>query len=174
MGGKDKGLVAFRDRPMIGHTIDLVRPYVDSLVISCNRNEPRYQALADRTVIDPLDDFQGPLAGILAGLKVCESSRLLVLPCDTPLLSSALLDRLLAAAGEKTDHITVLAEGEKLHPLHSVIPAGLSDDLATWLQGGQRAVQRWMRSHPFQTVDISDLAEQLYNLNTPQELSERE
>lgn len=174
MGGRDKGLVEFRDRPMIGHTIELVRPYVDSLIISCNRNEPRYQALADKTVVDPLDDFQGPLAGILAGLKACDTELLLVLPCDTPLLSNEILERLLAAARAKPDHITVLAESGGLHPLHSVIPANLCADLEQWLSGGQRAVQRWMRNHPFQLVDISDMSEQLYNLNTQQELTNRE
>mgnify|MGYP001325965682 CR=1 FL=1 len=174
MGGRDKGLVEFRDRPMIGHTVELVRPHVDSLIISCNRNEPRYQTLADKTVVDPLDDFQGPLAGILAGLSVCETELLLVLPCDTPLLSDELLARLFAAAADKPDYITVLAEGDEWHPLHSVIPAKHSADLERWLEGGQRAVQRWMRTHPFQLVDISDLSEQLYNLNTPQELTDRE
>lgn len=174
MGGRDKGLVEFRDRPMIGHTIELVRPHVDSLIISCNRNEPRYQALADKTVVDPLDNFQGPLAGILAGLKVCETELLLVLPCDTPLLSNEILERLLTAARAKPDHITVLAESGGLHPLHAVIPANLCADLEQWLSGGQRAVQRWMRNHPFQLVDISEMSEQLYNLNTQQELTDRE
>lgn len=174
MGGRDKGLVEFRDRPMIGHTIELVRPHVDSLIISCNRNELRYQSLADKTVVDPLDDFQGPLAGILAGLKACDTELLLVLPCDTPLLSNEILERLLAAARAKPDHITVLAESGGLHPLHAVIPANLCADLEQWLSGGQRAVQRWMRNHPFQLVDISDMSEQLYNLNTQQELTNRE
>ncbi len=174
MGGRDKGLVAFRDRPMIEHSVQLVRPYVSTLIISCNRNEPRYQQLADQTVVDGSDEYLGPLAGILAGLTACSTEHLLILPCDTPLLSQTVLDRLLAVAEKHPQHICVLAEGDKLHPLHAVVPALLRDDLARFMEGGQRAVQRWMRAHPMQLVEVGDLAEALFNLNTPEELSARE
>ncbi|MEH6578910.1 MAG: molybdenum cofactor guanylyltransferase MobA [Amphritea sp.] len=174
MGGLDKGLVPFRDRPMIEHSVELVRPYVQALLISCNRNEPRYMALADKTVVDASDEYLGPLAGILAGLTACDADQLLVLPCDTPLLSKVVLDRLLDTAREYPDHICILAEGDKFHPLHAVIPVSLQADLQRFMEGKQRAVQRWMRAHPYKLVDISDLADELYNLNTPEELFLRE
>jgi len=174
MGGSDKGLVPFQSQPMVAFAVELVRPFVDKVVISCNRHLPDYAVLADQVVEDLLEGFQGPLAGILAGLRVCRSDQVLVLPCDTPLLESVLIERLLDAASLAPQSITVLSEGDKLHPLHAVIPRLLADDLERWLEGGQRAVQRWMRTHPMQLVDISDLSEQLCNLNTFQELQSLE
>ena len=135
---------------------------------------PEYAVLGDQVVEDSLEGFQGPLAGILAGLRVCRSDQVLVLPCDTPLLEPSLIERLLDAAGRAPEAITLLSGGDKLHPLHAVIPRLLADDLEQWLEGGQRAVQRWMRIHPMQLVDISDLSEQLCNLNTFQELQSLE
>ncbi|WP_428035829.1 molybdenum cofactor guanylyltransferase MobA [Amphritea sp.] len=170
MGGCDKGLVPFQSQPMVAFAVELVRPFVSRVIISCNRHLPEYAVLADRVVEDPFEGFQGPLAGILAGLKVSGSDQVLVLPCDTPLLEAVLIERLLAAANASPESITVLSEGDKLHPLHAVIPRALMGDLERWLEGGQRAVQRWMHNHPMQLIDISEYSEQLCNLNTFQEL----
>ncbi|WP_290703254.1 molybdenum cofactor guanylyltransferase MobA [Amphritea sp.] len=170
MEGRDKGLVAFKSQPMVAFTVELVRPIEANIIISCNRNLPEYAGLADQVVEDALEGFQGPLAGILAGLKVCQSAQVLVLPCDTPLLELSLIKRLLTSAKENPQGITVLSEGDKLHPLHAVVPLSLVGDLEKWLEGGQRAVQRWMRNHSMRLVDIGDAPEQLSNLNTFHEL----
>ncbi|WP_019621893.1 molybdenum cofactor guanylyltransferase MobA [Amphritea japonica] len=170
MEGRDKGLVVFQSQPMVAHTVELVRPIAARIVISCNRHLPEYADLADQVVEDALEGFQGPLAGIHAGLKVCQSDQVLILPCDTPLLELPLIKRLLVSAKESPQGITVLSEGDKLHPLHAVIPLSLAGDLESWLAGGQRAVQRWMRIHPMQMLDAGDASEQLSNLNTLQAL----
>ncbi len=174
MGGCDKGLVPFQSQPMVAFAVELVRPFVSRVIISCNRHLPEYAVLADEVVEDSLEGFQGPLAGILAGLKVSSSDQVLVLPCDTPLLEAVLIERLFAAATASPESITVLSEGDKLHPLHAVLPRLLVDDLEQWLAGGQRAVQGWMRNHSMQLIDISDLSDQLCNLNTFQELKSLE
>lgn len=179
MGGVDKGLVEFRALPMISHAVNQVRPLVDQLIISCNRNEPVYQALADITVTDPVEGydggpFQGPLMGILAGMRVSTCAQLMVLPCDTPLVNDAVLKRLMDAASCNPDAIIVLAENGRLHPLHAVVPAALADHLETWLSGGQRAVRRWMMNHRMVEVDVSDLSQYMSNLNTSDELRKQQ
>jgi molybdopterin-guanine dinucleotide biosynthesis protein A len=42
MGGRDKGLLDWRGRPLIAWLHDLTRPLSDDLIISCNRNTERY------------------------------------------------------------------------------------------------------------------------------------
>ena len=174
MEGMDKGLVAFQSQPMVSHAVELVRPLATKVIISCNRHLPEYADLADLIVEDSLTGFQGPLAGIHAGLQACQSTQVLILPCDTPLLELSLINRLLISAKNHPQSIVVLSEGNKLHPLHAVIPLSLADDLGRWLDGGQRAVQRWMRNHPMKLIDISNVPEQLSNLNTLQALNELE
>ncbi|WP_261845203.1 molybdenum cofactor guanylyltransferase MobA [Aliamphritea ceti] len=170
MGGEDKGWVEFRQRPLVEYAVQLLRPRVSSLLISCNRNIPRYSELADITVADELEGYQGPLAGIQAALRVCETDNLLILPCDTPLLSDQVIERLLTAAADQPEHICVLSEAEWWHPLHAVIPRQYAGSLDEWLSEGRRGVQGWMRKHPFCEVDVGDLAGQLQNLNSPDEL----
>ena len=94
MGGRDKGLLEWRGEPLVGHIHHTVRPLSDDLVISCNRNQQAYTAYADQLVGDAEADFPGPLAGVIAGLKVARHEWVVLLACDAPLVDQALIDDL--------------------------------------------------------------------------------
>ena len=110
MGGEDKGLVPFKQDPMISWTLDKVRPLVDTLVISCNRNQSVYAGFGEPTVTDDTQGFVGPLAGVQAAMNQLSTqhTHLLVLPCDTPLISQALIALLIKKAQQQPDAITLL------------------------------------------------------------------
>ncbi len=169
MGGCDKGLVALGPRPLVEWTVETVRPLVERLIISCNRNEPRYRLLADAVVSDQLAGFPGPLAGIQSALDIARGSHLLILPCDTPWVSRELLQQLAAEARKHPDAIVVTEQGGRLEPLHAVIPVAYAASLTDYLQSGQRAVRRWYQQYPIRMVSACD-QQQLANINTPQEL----
>ncbi|WP_160015516.1 molybdenum cofactor guanylyltransferase MobA [Pseudomonas sp. 8BK] len=169
MGCADKGLLDWQGRPLIAWLHELVRPLTDDLIISCNRNAERYAPFADRLVADgPSDngngDFQGPLAGIRAGLRIARQENLLVLPCDAPQLDRPLLEALLRLAGQ---HAVVVHQGEFLEPLFSVIPRALHTDLEQAWQAGERSPQRWLRSLDPLTVECPLGDPRLANFNTP-------
>ena len=175
MGGADKGLLDWQGRPLIAWLHELVRPLTDDLLISCNRNAERYAPFADRLVTDaPSDngngDFQGPLAGIRAGLRIAHQENLLVLPCDAPQLDRQLLEALLSLAGERA---VVVRQGEFLEPLFSVIPRALHADLEQAWQAGERSPQRWLRSLDPLTVECPLGDPRLANFNTPDLLTTR-
>ncbi|WP_339485711.1 molybdenum cofactor guanylyltransferase MobA [Pseudomonas sp. EL_65y_Pfl2_R95] len=165
MGGRDKGLLLWRGKPMIAWLHDLVRPLTDDLIISCNRNNADYAAYADQLVADEDNAFQGPLAGIRAGLKVARHGQLLILPCDAPMLEKTLLHDLLELAG---DVPAVVRQGEYLQPLFSVIPREFSEPLERAWQAGERSPQRWLRSLTPRTLDCHEQDPRLANLNTPE------
>src|SRR5581483_1360528 len=71
MGGADKGLVELHGRPLAAHALDRLRPQVDALLISANRNHDRYAALGAPVIADASSTFDGPLAGMLAALSRC-------------------------------------------------------------------------------------------------------
>lgn len=168
MGGADKGLLTWQGRPLIAWLHDQVRPLTDDLIISCNRNAERYAAFADRLVQDDDNDFQGPLAGIRAGLKVARHNHVLVLPCDAPRLDQALLHRLLEHGGERA---VVLRRGGYYEPLFSLIPRARRDDLEQAWQGGERSPQRWLGSLNSLTIDCPLDDPRLANFNTPDALT---
>lgn len=170
MGGADKGLLDWQGRPLIAWLHELVRPLTDDLLISCNRNAERYAPFADRLVSDDEADFQGPLAGIRAGLRAARQANVLILPCDAPQLDRPLLEALLNLAGERA---VVVRQGEFLEPLFSVIPRALHADLEQAWQAGQRSPQRWLRSLNPLTVECPLGDPRLANFNTPDLLTTR-
>ncbi|UTW08446.1 molybdenum cofactor guanylyltransferase MobA [Pseudomonas benzenivorans] len=168
MGGRDKGLLDWQGRPLIAWLHELVRPLTDDLIISCNRNAERYASFADRLVQDDDQDFQGPLAGIRAGLKAARHSYLLVLPCDAPRLDRALLEALLSSAGA---HPVIVRQGGYWEPLFCLIPTSLTESLESAWQAGERSPQRWMRELGPVAIDCPPDDPRLANLNTPTMLS---
>ena len=170
MGGADKGLLDWQGRPLIAWLHELVRPLTDDLLISCNRNAERYAPFADRLVSDDEADFQGPLAGIRAGLRAARQANVLILPCDAPQLDRPLLEALLNLAGERA---VVVRQGEFLEPLFSVFPRALHADLEQAWQAGERSPQRWLRSLDPLTVECPLGDPRLANFNTPDLLTTR-
>lgn len=168
MGGQDKGLLEWRGQPLIAHLHALTRALTDDLIISCNRNAECYQHYADRVVADAENDFPGPLAGIRAGLALARHSHLLVLPCDSPCMDMALLEQLLAMAGEQP---VMLRQGEHWQPLFSLLPTQLSAALEAAWQAGERSPQRILRQLGAKALDCAVDDPRLANLNTPELLS---
>ncbi|WP_370279346.1 molybdenum cofactor guanylyltransferase MobA [Pontibacterium sp.] len=173
MGGEDKGLVPFRQGPMIRWTLERVQAQVDELVISCNRNRETYDRFGLATVTDDTQGFVGPLAGVQAAMNHLDGrhSHLLVLPCDTPLISEELIDLLINKAKQQPDAITLLHADGRPQFLHAVIPVQYHANLNTTLESGQRAVFKWYKQFPIQTVEVENHAQCLVNMNTFEHLS---
>jgi molybdopterin-guanine dinucleotide biosynthesis protein A len=138
--------------------------------VSCNRNSERYAAFADQLVADDDTAFQGPLAGIRAGLKAARHDQLLVLPCDAPRLDRALLEALLKQAGARP---VLVRQGEFWEPLFSVIPKSLQAALEDAWLAGERSPQRWLCRLDPRAVDCPPKDPRLANLNTPEMLAPR-
>ncbi|SDA58892.1 molybdopterin-guanine dinucleotide biosynthesis protein A [Pseudomonas sp. NFPP33] len=168
MGGRDKGLLEWRGRPLIAWLHDLTRPLSDDLIISCNRNTEHYARYADQLVADQDQDFQGPLAGIRAGMAAARHEQMLVLPCDAPLVDRALIESLLAHAGSRP---VVIRQGNYWQPLFCLLPTGLRDDLEHAWQSGERSPQRWFGKLAPIAVDCTLEDARLANLNTPETLA---
>jgi molybdopterin-guanine dinucleotide biosynthesis protein A len=169
MGGQDKGLVTWQGKPMIAWLTEQVRPLTDDLLISCNRNSAQYAAYADRLVADANPHYEGPLAGILAGLRVARHEHVLVLPCDAPRVDRALLDDLLALAGNEP---VMVRQGAFWEPLFSVLPRALLEDLERAWQSGERSAQRWLKPLNPRALICSTGDPRLANFNSPEVLRE--
>ena len=151
MGGVDKGLQAFRGRPLVDHAIARLAPQVAEVMVSANRNADLYAQRGVRVLADPSADFPGPLAGMLAGLRAARTPWLAVVPCDSPLLPVDLVERL--ANGMAQDARGAVVErfagrGEfRLEPVCCLLATSLADDLARSLDAGDRKVESWLLRH---------------------------
>jgi molybdenum cofactor guanylyltransferase len=170
MGGIDKGLVVWRGEPLAAHVARRLRPQVKRLIFSCNRNADFYAALADATVSDKRQDFQGPLAGIEAAIPMLAGEFLVVTPCDTPLLPHDLVRRLITAldaGGDDRPDISYVHDGKREQYLCAAIRTSILPSLSGFLDEGHRTVRHWYAAHRSIAVDFSRQADCFANHNWP-------
>lgn len=177
MGSVDKGLQLHDGAPLVLHALRRLRPQVDAWMVSANRNLATYAALGGPVWPDPLPDFPGPLAGLLAGLTHASTPWVASVPCDTPNFPADLVRRLadaaLAADAAAAWACTREADGSlKPQPVFTLLRRALRDDLAQCLQAGDRKTLHWLRRHRGVQVPFDD-ADAFFNVNTPQELRQR-
>ncbi len=169
MGGQDKGLVEVAGEPMICHVLRAIEPQVGAIAINANRNLARYEALGYPVISDELADFQGPLAGMAAGLNWCPTDHLLTLPCDGPLVPGDLATALSIALGD--GDVAVAHDGQRLQPVHALLTKRCLPSLQAFLAEGGRKIDRWYAQLDMRTANLTDHAELFINVNTPDEQS---
>ncbi|MDC3316184.1 molybdenum cofactor guanylyltransferase [Candidatus Thioglobus sp.] len=169
MDGMDKGLVEFRGLPLIAHVTSVIESKVDRIFISANRSFDAYSFYGE-VIEDDLVGFQGPLAGISKALKVCSTDYLIVLPCDSPLVDSQLVDELINKMEQRDADICVAHDGSIMHATFALMKSNLNNSLEQFLDEGGRKMALWYRQQKLERVDVSDRLVVLTNLNKPEDL----
>lgn len=169
MGGLDKGLLPFRGTCLAGAVLEAVRPQVGAVLVSANRNLEDYARLGAPVVSDSLAGFQGPLAGILAGLERATTPYLLTLPCDGPFFGPGLVERLSAALSAAASEVAVADDGERLQAAYALMRRDLEPSLRAAIAAGERKTQAWYRTRDWTRVDFADHPEWFLNLNAPED-----
>ncbi|WP_043197450.1 molybdenum cofactor guanylyltransferase MobA [Pseudomonas putida] len=167
MGGRDKGLICWKGEPLIAHIHRVVRPLSDDLVISCNRNQEAYRAYADQLVGDAEADFPGPLAGVIAGLRVARHEWVVVLACDAPRVDRDLIEGLLRLA-VASDSAAMVRQGGYWQPMFSVLPRRLLPMLEQAWAAGERSLQKALLQEAVQGLECADDDHRLSNFNSPE------
>lgn len=173
LGGQDKGLVNYKDKPLIEHVIERIQPQVKTILVNANRNQETYARYGFPVINDELSNFQGPLAGFATAMKVATSSHIITLPCDGPLLPkdlvSRMLDTLENATSTESDTLAVAHNGDRLQPVYALIPVSLIDSLEKFLEEGNRKIDLWYDRHSMQITDFADQASAFDNINTEEQ-----
>jgi molybdenum cofactor guanylyltransferase len=169
MGGIDKGLATLGDRPLIEHILTALSPQVTHLLVNANRNFDRYADYGFAVVKDRLDGHQGPLAGFAALLDACEDEWLVTVPCDTPYIPQDLVSRMWSARVAADADIAIAHDGRRMQPAHAMLPRRLLSDLESFLNSGERKIDRWYARHATIEVDFSDQPDAFLNLNRPED-----
>lgn len=167
MGGRDKGLICWQSVPLIAHVHRVLRPLTDDLVISCNRNQDAYRGYADQLVGDVEADFPGPLAGVIAGLKVARHEWVILLACDAPLVDRRLIEDLLRLA-VACDSAAMVRQGGYWQPMFSVLPRRLLPVLEQAWAAGERSLQKALLREAVQGLECAEDDRRLSNFNSPE------
>lgn len=170
MGGRDKGLVPFRGRPLVVYALEALRAVAGQVVISANRSREIYAGFGCPVIADECREFEGPLAGLLSAMAWADTEFVLTVPCDTPLVTACVLKRLVEDQVASDCDIAVAHDGERLHPVFLIARRSLLADLQAFLASGERKVEAWLARHRTRRTDCSDVPELFANVNSLEEL----
>jgi molybdenum cofactor guanylyltransferase len=171
--GTEKALTSFRGRPMIASVIERLLPQVGTLIINCNVSASLYATVAPQDTIfvpDSLKGYAGPLAGLHAAMQVARTEWLLMVPCDSPFLPTALAQELLIAARAANADVATVRTALQTHPVFMLARRSLLPSLQRFLDQGDRKIDRWSKSEAFVEHVFPDEAA-FSNINT---LAERD
>ncbi len=175
MHGQDKGWLKVNNTPFIELVIKRLSPQVDRLFISANRNIERYQELGLPVFQDQDQDqnepFQGPLAGMLAGLASMDTEYACFVPVDAPFLPQNLLDVLKSHAGDKPN-LVLLNVNNRLQPLFGLYHKSLLASMKAYFETGKRKLITWCEAQQPTIVDWPGDSDGFTNINTPDDLAQ--
>jgi len=171
MGGVDKGLQAFRGKPMVAHVVERLAPQVDEILVNANRNPEAYARFGYRVVADEIGGFAGPLAGFERGLAHASRDFVVTAPCDSPFLPMDLVARLKDALESRHADLAVAKTGDQAHPVFSLMRRGVHGSLRDFLSSGQRKIDRWYGALNVVEVPFDDEPDAFLNINTVAELT---
>jgi molybdopterin-guanine dinucleotide biosynthesis protein A len=111
------------------------------------------------------------LAGVLTAMIYADADVLVVMPCDSPLVTAEHLRKLLSTRAEQGVDVAVAFDGERLHPVFMAIRTTLKTSLEAYLTSGQRKLDLWLEQQNMVKADFSDTPDIFVNINTMTELS---
>lgn len=181
MEGRDKPLIEIAGQSMLAHVAQRLEPQVGSLILNANGDTERFET-SSPVVMDTIDGFAGPLAGILAAMRWAEANAphaywVISAAVDTPFFPDNLVDRLVGAIGGPEPAIVLAQSGEHVQPTFGLWPITLADDLEAFLSAGDRKVRLWAEQHicsnaifPGYEIDGLEI-DPFFNVNTPDDIN---
>ena len=183
MGGGDKSLLTLGGQPVLSHVINRLRPQVSEILLNANGDPTRFSGYDLPVLPDSLQDFPGPLAGVLAGLDWAADqghSHIISAAADTPFFPADLVAKLQEAAQKQNKPIALAAtphpeRGSLRQPTFGLWPTDLRHDLRAALQDGLRKIVAWTDQHGTALAEFPVAPyDPFFNLNTPEDMIEAE
>ncbi len=196
--GTDKALLSIGEQTFLGLIAHKLAEISDDVLIVGTNRSGYAEALASLPVRFVPDSFKncGPLGGLHAGLHAMRHTAGIVVACDMPLVSVALLKHMVTlldmGRGEAFENAIDLAPSSSRmlrpydavvpqdelgwHPLHAVYRNDCATSIEYLVRGGNLRMQNLIKQLNVRAIDKAEMAQfdphglSLKNLNTPQEL----
>jgi len=178
LGGADKALVALAGRSLAAHAIARLGPQCGALALNANGDAARLEQFGLPVAADEIADA-GPLAGVLAGLRLASERGfgfLCTLSVDVPFAPRDLVGRLHAARQAAGAGMAVAASGDRRHHVIALWPVALEAELRRALaeEGLRRAETFLTRQAPAVAEWPDEPRDPFFNVNRPEDLARAE
>jgi molybdenum cofactor guanylyltransferase len=181
MGGGDKPMRQIGGRTILERVIARLKPQCGELILNANGDPARFARFGLPVIPDTVENFPGPLAGILAALDWTAANRpdvslVLSAAADCPFLPRDLVARLSEALVKEDAQLAVAASDGQSHPVIGLWRVALRDELRHALvQEDVRKIDRWTARYKLATVEWPvDTLDPFFNANTMDDIAEAE
>jgi molybdopterin-guanine dinucleotide biosynthesis protein A len=178
MGGGDKPMRQIGGRTILERVIARLQPQCDGLVLNANGDPARFAAFGLPVLADTVENFPGPLAGILAALDWAAINRpdvswILSAAADCPFLPRDLVARLHRARAAENAELAVAASDGQSHPVIGLWSVALREQLRHALVVEDvRGVGRWTERYRLATVEWPvETLDPFFNANTMDDIA---
>lgn len=177
MGGGDKALLEIAGSSILTRLIARLARPATPMAINANGNPARFAAFGLPVFADAMEDYPGPLAGILAGLDWAATlpgcRDLLSVPGDCPFLPKDLAERLEAARQAAGTPLSCAGSGGWTHPVIGLWPIDLREPLRAALAAGERKIDRFTGKFGCATAQWpTEPFDPFFNVNTHEDLQQ--
>ncbi|HEY92853.1 MAG TPA: molybdenum cofactor guanylyltransferase [Dehalococcoidia bacterium] len=143
--GKSKCLETINGKSLIERVIERVKSVSRRTLIVTSREQIDFPAPCEAEVVVDIYPGKGPLGGIYTGLLASESSHVLAVACDMPLLNIELL-RYMIELSPGFDAVVPRLGERKVEPLHAIYAKSCLDNMKTRLEHNQLEISRFLNT----------------------------
>lgn len=163
--GEDKGLMSFDGKAMIEFIINSVKPIVTNIIIITNNK--KYKQFGHPVFEDEIKD-KGPLSGILTGLHKSNTSKNLILSCDTPFINEDLLKLILS---HSENYEVVIPEKNNItHQLIGFYNKSCTKTIKESILENQLKIKLAIQKLNYKIVDANHIDQHVFhNINTKED-----
>jgi len=179
MGGGDKPMRRIGGRTILERVIARLKPQCGELILNANGDPARFAEFGLPVIADNVENFPGPLAGILAALDWTAANRpevsfILSAAADCPFLPRDLVTRLTRARAEQDAQLAVASSGGQSHPVIGLWSVALRGELRHALVAEDvRKIDRWTARYRLATVNWPTTPlDPFFNANTMDDIAE--
>jgi len=170
--GKDKGLCEFQGKALINYAIDVLTPICGKILISSN-NVVEYQKFGYQVVIDEHKNI-GPMGGIYSSLRKSSTKHNLIISCDTPFLSTQLLEYILDNFNNY-DIVVPVHGNSFIEPLAAYYSTNIIPNLESSIKRNNYKLINFFNVVKHKSIKVDSMpgfSKELFrNFNTPGDLS---
>jgi molybdopterin-guanine dinucleotide biosynthesis protein A len=170
--GLDKARLEIAGVPLLLRTVNLLKPYVDSVAILAPAG--RYEFIHEPTIPDRWPG-KGPLAAILTGLEHLTGEWGIFLACDLPLLDGRFIELLIERAEASDSDAVVPRTAGGWQPLCAAYRRSSAHHIRQMIEEGETAIIKVLPRLQVDVITPEDLAaagieETIFeNLNCPED-----
>ena len=178
MGGGDKPMRRIGGRIILERVIARLKPQCGELILNANGDPARFAEFGLPVIADSVENFPGPLAGILAALDWTAANRpgvpfVLSAAADCPFLPRDLVSRLDRERSEQDAQLAVASSGGQSHPVIGLWSVALRGELRHALVAEDvRKIDRWTARYKLATVSWPTTPlDPFFNANTMDDIA---